>query len=145
MVAKPDEKWGEVPCAFVTLRADAPETTAAEIIEFCRQHLAHYKAPKQVIFASLPKTSTGKVQKYVLREQARRSADTEAASRFWRRWRRLTQTRRRRGRQQILAQMAQIDGHRRRGRQQILAQMAQIDTDADTQRPPADSGADGAD
>jgi fatty-acyl-CoA synthase len=77
VVARPDEKWGEAPCAFVTLRADAPEMSEREmeaaLIAHCREHLAHYKAPKQVIFGPLPKTSTGKVQKYVLREQARQS------------------------------------------------------------------------
>lgn len=71
VVARPDEKWGEVPCAFVTLRADAPPTTEADIIAFCRDNMAHYKAPKHVVFDTLPKTSTGKVQKYVLRERAR--------------------------------------------------------------------------
>ncbi|RIK37792.1 MAG: acyl-CoA synthetase [Chloroflexi bacterium] len=70
VVARPDEKWGETPCAFVTLRPGM-ETTEAEIIDFCRQNLAHFKAPKTVIFGPLPKTSTGKVQKFILREQAR--------------------------------------------------------------------------
>ena len=70
VVARPDEKWGETPCAFVTLR-DGMEASEAEIIDFCRQNLAHFKAPKTVIFGSLPKTSTGKVQKFILREQAR--------------------------------------------------------------------------
>eukprot|EP00752_Nemacystus_decipiens_P001158 g1158.t1 len=70
VVAKPDEKWGETPCAFVTLKEGA-EATADEIIAFCRDNLAHYKCPKTVVFGALPKTSTGKVQKYVLREQAR--------------------------------------------------------------------------
>ncbi|WP_439815791.1 acyl-CoA synthetase [Zavarzinia sp. CC-PAN008] len=71
VVARPDEKWGETPCAFVTLRADAPPTTEADLIAFCRQNLAHYKVPRTVVFAELPKTSTGKVQKFVLRDQAR--------------------------------------------------------------------------
>ena len=70
VVALSDEKWGEVPCAFVTLRVDAPEVSEAELIAFCRANMAHFKAPKQVIFGALPKTSTGKVQKYVLRRQA---------------------------------------------------------------------------
>ncbi len=70
VVARPDEKWGETPCAFVTLHEGA-SASAEEIIEFCRQHIAHYKAPKTVVFGGLPKTSTGKVQKFVLREQAR--------------------------------------------------------------------------
>jgi fatty-acyl-CoA synthase len=70
VVARPDEKWGETPCAFVTLR-DGATATAEEIIEFCRNNIAHYKAPKTVVFGGLPKTSTGKVQKFVLREQAK--------------------------------------------------------------------------
>ncbi|MCR9218984.1 MAG: acyl-CoA synthetase [Alphaproteobacteria bacterium] len=70
VVAKPDEKWGETPCAFVTLK-DGEEATTEEIVAFCRDNLAHYKCPKTVVFGALPKTSTGKVQKYVLREQAR--------------------------------------------------------------------------
>jgi len=70
VVARPDEKWGETPCAFVTLHEGA-SASAEEIIEFCRQHIAHYKAPRTVIFGGLPKTSTGKVQKFVLREQAK--------------------------------------------------------------------------
>ena len=68
VVARPDEKWGETPCAFVTLRAEA-EASEAEIIAFCRENMAHFKAPKTVVFGELPKTSTGKVQKYVLRER----------------------------------------------------------------------------
>ena len=76
VVARPDEKWGETPCAFVTLRTDAGEIDAQEIIDFCREHLAHFKAPKTVIFDELPKTSTGKIQKYVLRERVR-SLDSE--------------------------------------------------------------------
>ena len=70
VVARPDEKWGETPCAFVTLRADVT-ATAEEIIRFCRENMAHFKAPKTVVFGPLPKTSTGKVQKFVLREQAK--------------------------------------------------------------------------
>ncbi len=70
VVARPDEKWGETPCAFVVLRDDAT-VTAAEIIAYCRDHMAHYKAPRTVVFGELPKTSTGKVQKFVLREQAK--------------------------------------------------------------------------
>ncbi len=71
VVARPDEKWGETPCAFVSLKPGSPQLEAGEIMEFCRQHLAHFKVPKSVIFGELPKTSTGKVQKYVLRERAR--------------------------------------------------------------------------
>ena len=68
VVAKPDDHWGEVPCAFVTLK-DGESADAAEIIEFCRENMAHFKCPKAVVFGPLPKTSTGKVQKYVLRER----------------------------------------------------------------------------
>ena len=71
VVAKPDQTWGETPCAFVTLRPDAGEVTAADIIAWCRANLAHFKAPKHVVFGPLPKTSTGKIQKYALRAQAR--------------------------------------------------------------------------
>jgi fatty-acyl-CoA synthase len=70
VVAKPDATWGEVPCAFVELKEGAV-TTEAEIIEHCRTRLAHFKAPKHVVFGPLPKTSTGKIQKFVLREQSR--------------------------------------------------------------------------
>ena len=70
VVARPDEKWGETPCAFVQLRpGESP--SADEIITFCRDQLAHYKAPKSVVFGPLPTTSTGKIQKFVLRERAR--------------------------------------------------------------------------
>ncbi|WP_349617158.1 acyl-CoA synthetase [Azotobacter salinestris] len=71
VVARPDEKWGETPCAFVTLKAGHERTSEAEIIAFCREHLAGFKIPKRVVFSELPKTSTGKIQKYVLRERAR--------------------------------------------------------------------------
>ncbi len=70
VVAKPDEKWGETPCAFVTLKPGAGEVSEADIIKWCRENLAHYKAPRTVIFGELPKTSTGKIQKYVLRAKA---------------------------------------------------------------------------
>ncbi len=69
----PDEKWGETPCAFVTLRDDAGEVSEQEIIDFCRANMAHFKAPRKVVFGPLPKTSTGKIQKFVLRERARQS------------------------------------------------------------------------
>jgi fatty-acyl-CoA synthase len=77
VVAKPDATWGEVPCAFVELKEGAA-ATEADLIEHCRTHLAHFKAPKQVIFGPLPKTSTGKIQKFVLREKSRsaRAIDT---------------------------------------------------------------------
>ncbi len=70
VVAKPDPKWGEVPCAFVELRPGM-DATAVEIIRFCREHLAGFKTPKAVIFSDLPKTSTGKIQKFRLRETAK--------------------------------------------------------------------------
>jgi len=70
VVAKPDETWGETPCAFITLK-DGASTTEAEIIAFCREHLARFKAPKSVVFGPLPKTSTGKIQKFVLRDRAK--------------------------------------------------------------------------
>ena len=69
VVAKPDEKWGEVPAAFVEIKAEA-SCSEADIIEHCRAHLARFKVPKQVVFGELPKTSTGKIQKYVLRQHA---------------------------------------------------------------------------
>ena len=69
VVAKQDDHWGEVPCAFVTLR-DGAQVTAEDLIAFCRDEMAHFKAPKHVVFGDLPKTSTGKVQKFALRERA---------------------------------------------------------------------------
>jgi len=66
VIAHPDEKWGEVPVAYVGLKPGS-DVSAEEIIEHVRARMAHYKAPKQVVFGELPKTSTGKVQKYVLR------------------------------------------------------------------------------
>jgi fatty-acyl-CoA synthase len=71
VVAKPDAKWGESPCAFVTLKPAAQPTRAEDIIAFCRANMAAYMIPKTVVFGSLPKTSTGKIQKFVLREQAK--------------------------------------------------------------------------
>ena len=65
-MAKVDKKWGEVPCAFVLLKNDAI-ASEKDIIEFCKERMASFKAPKKVIFSELPKTSTGKVQKNVLR------------------------------------------------------------------------------
>ncbi len=70
VVAMPNAKWGEVPCAFIELKADA-SATETQIIEHCRNHLARFKVPKQVIFGALPRTSTGKVQKLLLREQVK--------------------------------------------------------------------------
>ena len=70
VVAKPDEKWGETPCAFVTLKEEA-ESSEEELIKFCRDNLAHFKCPKKIVFTELPKTATGKIQKFILREQAK--------------------------------------------------------------------------
>ena len=70
VVARPDQMWGETPCAFVTLKPGAA-ATADDIIAFCREHLARFKAPRTVIFGPLPKTSTGKIQKFLLREQSK--------------------------------------------------------------------------
>jgi fatty-acyl-CoA synthase len=71
VVARPDPKWGESPCAFVTLKPGASAVTAADLIAWCRDHLAHFKAPGTIVFDSLPKTSTGKIQKFVLRARAK--------------------------------------------------------------------------
>ena len=70
VVARPDQKWGETPCAFVQLKLGA-KASAEEIIAFCRDQLAHFKAPKSVVFGPLPTTATGKIQKFVLRERTR--------------------------------------------------------------------------
>ncbi len=70
VVARPDEKWGETPCAFVELKPDM-SATAEELIEWCKARLARYKCPRHILFMEIPKTSTGKVQKFVLRERAR--------------------------------------------------------------------------
>jgi fatty-acyl-CoA synthase len=70
VVARPDERWGESPCAFVTLK-EGTSVTEEELIAHCRGILAHFKCPRTVVFTELPKTSTGKVQKTVLRERAR--------------------------------------------------------------------------
>jgi len=70
VVARPDPKWGESPCAFVTLK-DGAAASADDLIAHCRGILAHFKCPRTVIFTELPKTSTGKIQKHLLREQAR--------------------------------------------------------------------------
>jgi fatty-acyl-CoA synthase len=73
VVATPDKKWGEVPCAFVELKPGST-VTAEELRDFCRERLAHFKVPRKFVFQAVPKTSTGKIQKYLLRQQAR-SAD----------------------------------------------------------------------
>ncbi|RUS65067.1 acyl-CoA synthetase [Pseudorhodobacter sp. E13] len=70
VVAKPDEKWGEVPCAFVEVK-DGADLTEAEVIAFAREHLAGFKTPKKVVFGELPKTATGKIQKFELRNRAK--------------------------------------------------------------------------
>lgn len=74
VVAAPDPKWGEVPHAFVTPAPGAPPPTEAEVIAWCRARMAHFKAPKRVTFGPLPKTSTGKIQKFELRQRLKRSA-----------------------------------------------------------------------
>jgi fatty-acyl-CoA synthase len=71
VVARPDEKWGETPCAFIERRDGHEKVSAQELLDYCRANLAHYKCPRHVVFCELPKTSTGKVQKYKLREQAK--------------------------------------------------------------------------
>jgi len=69
VVAKPDPKWGETPCAFLEIKPGI-EVSPAEIIAHCKQHLAGFKVPKAIVFGELPKTSTGKIQKFELRKQA---------------------------------------------------------------------------
>jgi fatty-acyl-CoA synthase len=81
VVARPDARWGETPCAFVALKPDAQGVTAADIVHWCRDHLAHFKVPRTVVFGPLPKTSTGKIQKFVLRDQARAMRDTPESPR----------------------------------------------------------------
>jgi fatty-acyl-CoA synthase len=76
VVAQPDPKWGETPCAFVELKEGA-SASAEELIDFCRARMARFKAPKSVVFGALPKTSTGKIQKFLLRERARSTAAIE--------------------------------------------------------------------
>ncbi|MEP0337226.1 MAG: acyl-CoA synthetase [Alphaproteobacteria bacterium] len=80
VVARADAKWGETPCAFVTLKPGTEDRTdAAAIIDWCRTNMAHYKAPRHVVFGPLPKTSTGKIQKFVLRDRAN-NTDQETKS-----------------------------------------------------------------
>ena len=74
VVARPDPVWGETPCAFVTLKSNAGVVSAEDIIGWCRANLAHFKAPRMVVFGPLPKTSTGKIQKFELRERAKEIA-----------------------------------------------------------------------
>ena len=77
VVAKPDMRWQEVPCAFIELKPES-NVTPEEIIEFCKIHLARYKVPKDVILMEIPKTSTGKLQKFILREWAKQHAEAES-------------------------------------------------------------------
>jgi len=70
VVARPDQKWGETPCAFITL-VSGTALSDQDVIDYCRDNLAHFKCPKTIVFGLLPKTSTGKIQKFVLRERAR--------------------------------------------------------------------------
>ena len=76
VVAKPDPRWQEVPCAFIELK-EGMTASEAEIMEFCREHLARFKVPKDVVITEIPKTSTGKLQKFVLREWAKERAQGE--------------------------------------------------------------------
>jgi len=70
VVAKPDPHWGEVPCAFIALKQGAENVTADSVIDWCRSEMAGFKRPRLVVFGELPKTLTGKIQKYVLRKRA---------------------------------------------------------------------------
>jgi fatty-acyl-CoA synthase len=70
VVARPDDKWGEVACAFIELEEGA-QVTESELIEFCRERMARFKVPKKIVFGPLTRTSSGKIQKFVLREQAK--------------------------------------------------------------------------
>jgi fatty-acyl-CoA synthase len=70
VVAKPDDKWGETPCAFVELKPGT-NVSSDDLMQWCRKHLAGYKCPRHVVFAEIPKTSTGKIQKFKLRELAK--------------------------------------------------------------------------
>jgi fatty-acyl-CoA synthase len=76
VVARPDPKWGETPCAYVELKPGA-SATPDELQAFCRQHLAGFKVPRAFVFGELPKTSTGKIQKFALREQAKSASAIE--------------------------------------------------------------------
>jgi len=70
VVAKPDEKWGEVPLAFIEITKDKA-VSEKELIDFCKESLAGFKVPKKIVFSDLPKTSTGKIQKFELRKKAK--------------------------------------------------------------------------
>ncbi len=71
VVGKADEKWGETPCAFIEVKPGVPRPSAEDIIAHCRANLAGFKVPRHVVFTEIPKTSTGKIQKFVLRERAK--------------------------------------------------------------------------
>jgi fatty-acyl-CoA synthase len=71
VVARPDAKWGETPCAFVMPKPGEAALTPEAVVQWCRDHLAHFKVPRTVVIGPLPKTSTGKIQKFVLRDRAR--------------------------------------------------------------------------
>jgi fatty-acyl-CoA synthase len=71
VVARPDSTWGESPCAFLEVKPGADAPTEQDVVAFCRERMARFKLPKTVVFGPLPKTSTGKIQKFVLRERAR--------------------------------------------------------------------------
>lgn len=73
VVGRPDEHWGQTPCAFVKIK-EGYNVDARELMEFCRNRLPHYMAPKTIVFEDLPKTSTGKIQKFLLREKAKAMA-----------------------------------------------------------------------
>jgi fatty-acyl-CoA synthase len=73
VVSRPDEQWGETPWAFVTLKPGTEPVTAEDLIRWCRENLARFKVPKHIVFGPLPKTVTGKIQKYVLRERAKKA------------------------------------------------------------------------
>ncbi len=69
VVAKPDARWGETPCAFIELKAGA-QVSVEDMVAHCKRHLAGFKVPRAIVFGELPKTSTGKIQKFALRQQA---------------------------------------------------------------------------
>ena len=71
VVARPDERWGETPCAFVALKPDARAVSAEALIDHCRERMARFKVPRTIVFGDLPKTATGKIMKFELRERAR--------------------------------------------------------------------------
>jgi fatty-acyl-CoA synthase len=73
VVSRPDEQWGETPYAFVMLKAGAGPVTTEDLLRTCRENLARFKVPKHIVFGPLPKTATGKIQKYVLRERAKKA------------------------------------------------------------------------